>query len=64
MAEDMNTVVGVHYRRDVVYAMGDYGYHQTRSMAYYNPEEDDGDRSGAAADSVPIRVVFGTCALS
>ena len=30
MSEDMNTVVGVHYLKDVAYAMGDFGYHQTR----------------------------------
>ena len=26
MAEDMNTVIGVHYLKDMVYAVGDFGY--------------------------------------
>ena len=59
MAEDMNTVIGVHYTKDVVYAMGDWGYHQTRPMAYYNPEDDPKDYGDLAANGVPIRVVFG-----
>ncbi len=25
MAEDMNTIIGVHYLRDVAYAIGDFG---------------------------------------
>lgn len=61
MAEDMNTVIGVHYRKDVIYAMGDYGYHQTRPMAYYNPEDEDSKNYGDSATNgaPPIRVVFG-----
>ena len=30
ISEDMNTVIGVHYLKDVAYAMGDFGFHQTR----------------------------------
>ena len=57
MAEDMNTIIGVHYLKDVAYAMGDFGYHQTRPIAYYDPDEDE-DGSGKMME-VPIRVVFG-----
>ncbi len=56
MSEDMNTVIGVHYLKDVAYAMGDFGFHQTRPNKYYDPK-DDGD---AVHDDAPIRVVFGT----
>lgn len=55
LAEDMNTVVGVHYLKDVAYAMGDFGYHQTVPMAYYDPEQE-----RKAPHEAPIRVVFGT----
>lgn len=55
MSEDMNTVIGVHYLKDVAYAMGDFGYHQTRPIKYYDPNDGDIIDNG-----VPIRVVFGT----
>jgi hypothetical protein len=35
MAEDLNTVVGVHYLKDVGIAMGDFGFHESRMIAYY-----------------------------
>eukprot|EP00986_Skeletonema_menzelii_P017587 scaffold20570_cov148-Skeletonema_menzelii.AAC.8 len=54
LAEDMNTVVGVHYLKDIGYAMGDFGYHQTRPSNYFDPARSDGEESAA-----PIRVVFG-----
>ena len=54
MAEDMNTVVGVHYLKDIGYAMGDFGFHQTRPSNYFDPAESEGEESAA-----PIRVVFG-----
>jgi hypothetical protein len=54
MAEDMNTVVGVHYLKDIAYAMGDFGYHQTRPSNYYDPAQSNGEES-----TVPIRIVFG-----
>jgi hypothetical protein len=47
ISENMNTVVGVHYLKDVAYMMGDFGYHQTR------PKRDTYD------NGVPMRVVFG-----
>ncbi|KAL9180901.1 hypothetical protein ACHAXT_009706 [Thalassiosira profunda] len=55
LAEDMNAVVGVHYLKDVAYAMGDFGYHQTVPMAYYDPEQEK-----KAPQEAPIRVVYGT----
>ncbi|KAL3760192.1 hypothetical protein ACHAWU_001702 [Discostella pseudostelligera] len=54
MSEDMNTVIGVHYLKDVAYAMGDFGFHQTRPNKYYDPDED------GVQNDAPIRVVFGT----
>ena len=54
MAEDMNTVVGVHYLKDIAYAMGDFVFHQTRPSNYFDPSQSDGEESAA-----PIRVVFG-----
>ena len=58
MAEDMNTVIGVNYLNDVAFAVGDYGFHQTRPINYYNP--DDREKFGnLAVNGVPIRVVFG-----
>ena len=57
MSEDMNTVIGVHYLKDVAYAMGDFGFHQTRPNKYYDAKDDDGND---AHDDAPIRVVFGT----
>ena len=60
MAEDMNTVIGVHYLKDVAFAMGDFGYHQTRPINYYNPDDEQSkDDSNYAANGLPIRVVFG-----
>ncbi|KAL7543105.1 hypothetical protein ACHAXR_012672, partial [Thalassiosira sp. AJA248-18] len=59
MSEGMNTVVGVHYLKDVAYAIGDFGYHQTRPTAYYDPDDDSVDYGDMAAHGVPIRVVFG-----
>ena len=59
MSENMNTVIGVHYLKDIVYAMGDFGYHQTRPIAYYDPDDDSVDYGDLTADGVPIRVVFG-----
>lgn len=56
MSENMNTVIGVHYLKDVAYAMGDFGFHQTRPNKYYDP----GDGDDAVQDDAPIRVVFGT----
>jgi hypothetical protein len=47
ISENMNTVVGVNYLKDVAYMMGDFGYHQTR------PKRDTYD------NGVPMRVVFG-----
>jgi hypothetical protein len=58
MAEDMNTVIGVNYLNDIAFAVGDYGFHQTRPINYYNP--DDKEKFGnLAVNGVPIRVVFG-----
>ncbi len=37
MAEDMNTHIGVHYLKDVAYALGDFGFHQTRPSNYFDP---------------------------
>lgn len=54
MSENMNTVIGVHYLKDIAYAMGDFGYHQTRPSMYYDP--DDKNHEDMAVD---IRVVFG-----
>ena len=54
MAEDMNTVVGVHYLKDIAYALGDFGFHQTRPSNYFDPSESNGEEIDA-----PIRVVFG-----
>ncbi|KAL3823645.1 hypothetical protein ACHAXA_009750 [Cyclostephanos tholiformis] len=60
MAEDMNTVIGVNYLKDVAFAMGDFGYHQTRPINYYNPDDERGkDDINYAANGLPIRVVFG-----
>ena len=60
MSEDMNTVIGVHYLKDIAYAMGDFGYHQTRPHNYYDPEEDEQVKDDPyKANGVPIRVVFG-----
>ena len=55
MSEDMNTIVGVHYLKDIAYAMGDFGYHQTIPTNYFNPN----DENEVEEDNVPIRVVFG-----
>ena len=54
LAEDMNTIVGVNYLKDVAYAMGDFGFHQTRPSNYFDPSKSEGEESTA-----PIRVVFG-----
>ena len=59
MAEDMNTVVGVHYLKDVAWAMGDFGYHQTRPIDYYNPADEKVGDNWKTAGGIPIRVVFG-----
>mmetsp|Transcript_30710 Transcript_30710/g.56783 ORF Transcript_30710/g.56783 Transcript_30710/m.56783 type:complete len:221 (+) Transcript_30710:225-887(+) len=59
MSEDLNTIVGVHYLKDVAYAMGDFGYHKTRMIAYYDPDDDSVDYGDMAANGIPIRVVFG-----
>ena len=60
MSEDMNTAIGVNYLKDVAYAIGDFGYHQTRPIKYYDPDEDDTeDDDPMVANGVPIRVVFG-----
>jgi len=57
MAEDMNTIIAVHYLKDVAYAIGDFGYHQTRPIAYYDPEENHHKKEKPF--EIPIRVVFG-----
>lgn len=54
LADDMNTVVGVHYLKDVAYALGDFGFHQTSPSNYFDPSQSDGEESAAH-----IRVVFG-----
>jgi len=59
MSEDMNTIIGVHYLKDVAYAIGDFGYHKTRPIAYYDPGDDSVNYGNMAANDVPIRVVFG-----
>lgn len=59
MAEDMNTVIGVHYLKDVAWAMGDFGYHQTRPIDYYNPDDGNVGDAWKRAGGIPIRVVFG-----
>ena len=59
MAEDMNTVIGVHYLKDVAWAVGDFGYHQTRPIDYYNPDDGNVGESWNTAGGIPIRVVFG-----
>lgn len=60
MSEDMNTVIGVNYLKDVAFAMGDFGYHQTRPINYYNPDDKQGmDNGNSSVNGVPIRVVFG-----
>jgi len=60
MSEDINTIVGVNYLKDVAYAMGDFGYHQTRMVAYYDPDDDSLDvGDDVTRDTLPIRVVFG-----
>lgn len=59
MAEDMNTVIGVHYLKDVAWAMGDFGYHQTRPIDYYNPDDGNVGDAWKKAGGIPIRVVFG-----
>lgn len=59
MAEDMNTVIGVHYLRDIAYAVGDFGYHQTRPIAYYDPDDEHDVNAYSTSSGVPIRVVFG-----
>jgi hypothetical protein len=59
MAEDMNTVIGVHYVKDVAWAMGDFGYHQTRPIDYYNPDDGNVGDAWKTAGGIPIRVVFG-----
>ncbi|KAL7546164.1 hypothetical protein ACHAWF_009506, partial [Thalassiosira exigua] len=50
VAEDLNTVVGVNYLKDVVFAVGEWGYHKTRTVSY---------RDGEGAGGAPIRIVFG-----
>eukprot|EP00569_Conticribra_weissflogii_P003745 CAMPEP_0171329356 /NCGR_PEP_ID=MMETSP0878-20121228/1216_1 /TAXON_ID=67004 /ORGANISM="Thalassiosira weissflogii, Strain CCMP1336" /LENGTH=1054 /DNA_ID=CAMNT_0011829333 /DNA_START=95 /DNA_END=3259 /DNA_ORIENTATION=- len=57
MAEDMNTIIAVHYLKDIAYAIGDFGYHQTRPIAYYDPEEHRDKKKKPS--EFPIRVVFG-----
>lgn len=52
MAEDMNVIIGVHYLKDVAYAMGDFGYHQTRPSRW-------GKDDLKESEKTPIRVVFG-----
>ena len=52
MAEDMNVIIGVHYLKDVAYAMGDFGYHQTRPSRW-------GKDDLKESETAPIRVVFG-----
>ena len=52
MAEDMNVIIGVHYLKDVAYAMGDFGYHQTRPSRW-------GKDDLKENETAPIRVVFG-----
>eukprot|EP00578_Thalassiosira_sp_NH16_P008917 CAMPEP_0181108662 /NCGR_PEP_ID=MMETSP1071-20121207/17750_1 /TAXON_ID=35127 /ORGANISM="Thalassiosira sp., Strain NH16" /LENGTH=966 /DNA_ID=CAMNT_0023192281 /DNA_START=91 /DNA_END=2991 /DNA_ORIENTATION=- len=60
MSEDMNTIVGVNYLKDVAYAMGDFGFHKTRMVAYYDPDDDRLNNADLTDPSVlPMRVVFG-----
>ena len=59
LSEDMNTAIGVHYLKDVAYAMGDFGFHKTRPSNYYDPDDDSNDYGNNTANGVPIRVVFG-----
>ena len=49
----------MHYLKDVAYAMGDFGFHQTRPSKYYDPDDDSNDYGNNTANGVPIRVVFG-----
>jgi len=56
LAEDINTVIAVHYLKDIAYAMGDFGYHQTRPSDYFDPERDSVD---GGSGTPPLRVVFG-----
>jgi hypothetical protein len=39
--------------------MGDFGYHQTRPIDYYNPDDGIVGDKWNTAGGVPIRVVFG-----
>ncbi|KAL7546728.1 hypothetical protein ACHAWF_010059 [Thalassiosira exigua] len=57
VAEDLNTVVGVNYLNDVVYAMGDWGYHKSATVSYHGSEQDGGG-GGNGVGTLPIRVVF------
>mmetsp|Transcript_37603 Transcript_37603/g.64106 ORF Transcript_37603/g.64106 Transcript_37603/m.64106 type:complete len:158 (+) Transcript_37603:175-648(+) len=59
MSENLNTIVGVHYLKDVAYAMGDFGYHKTRMISYHDPDDNGQDYDGMTANGIPIRVVFG-----
>mmetsp|Transcript_3662 Transcript_3662/g.8121 ORF Transcript_3662/g.8121 Transcript_3662/m.8121 type:complete len:584 (-) Transcript_3662:75-1826(-) len=59
MSEDMNTIVGVNYLKDIAYAMGDFGYHQTRPIVHYDPNHDMSPYGEMMANGLPIRVVFG-----
>ena len=60
LAEDINTVIAVHYLKDIAYAMGDFGYHQTRPSDYFDPERDAAG-AGGSDDTLSgnMRVVFG-----
>ena len=51
VSENMNTVVGVNYLKDVTFLMGDFGYHQTRPAHYTNSSTD-------GVNDIPMRVVF------
>jgi len=59
LAEDMNTIIGVHYLKDVGLAMGDFGFHKTRLSAYYDPDDESMNHSNVTVHNVPIRIVFG-----
>ena len=39
--------------------VGDFGYHQTRPIAYFDPEDDSHGNIETNGHGVPIRVVFG-----
>ena len=43
----------------MAYAIGDFGYHKMRPIAYYDPDENSVNFGNMAANSVPICVVFG-----